>query len=86
VKSAIDELEHAVMRLGLKGAELDTHVNGSQWDEPKFLPFFKAAEQMGAVLFYHPQPQANFLIDRMPRHGLSTVSASSSTTRSSPRF
>jgi aminocarboxymuconate-semialdehyde decarboxylase len=70
VKSAIDELEHAVMRLGLKGAELDTHVNGSQWDEPKFLPFFKTAEQMGAVLFYHPQPQANFLIDRMPRHGL----------------
>src|SRR4051794_8493686 len=70
VKSAIDELEHAVTRLGLKGAELDTNVNGSQWDEPKFLPFFKAAEQMGAVLFYHPQPQANFLIERMPRHGL----------------
>ncbi len=61
VKSAIDELEHAVTKLGLKGAELDTNVNGEQWDEPKFLPFFKAAEQMGAVLFYHPQPQNNFL-------------------------
>jgi aminocarboxymuconate-semialdehyde decarboxylase len=71
VKSAIDELEHAVTRLGLKGAELDTNVNGEQWDEPKFLPFFKAAEQMGAVLFYHPQPQNNFLAKRIPRHGLS---------------
>jgi aminocarboxymuconate-semialdehyde decarboxylase len=70
VKSAIDELEHAVTKLGLKGAELDTHVNGEQWDEPKFLPFFKAAEQMGAVLFFHPQPQNNFLRDRIPRHGL----------------
>ena len=56
VKSAIDELEHAVTRLGLKGAELDTNVNGLQWDEPRFLPLFKAAEQMGAVLFFHPQP------------------------------
>ena len=64
VKSAIDELEYAVTRLGLKGAELDTNVNGEQWDEPKFLPFFKAAEQMGAVLFYHPQPQNNFLVKR----------------------
>ena len=70
VKSAIGELEHAVMKLGLKGASLDTQVNGDQWDEPKFLPFFKAAEQMGAVLFYHPQPQNNFLMQRIPRHGL----------------
>lgn len=70
VKTAIDELEYAVTKLGLKGAELDTNVNGEQWDEPKFLPFFKAAEAMGALLFYHPQPQNNFLKDRNPRHGL----------------
>ena len=70
VKSAIGELERAVSKLGLKGASLDTQVNGEQWDEPKFLPFFKAAEQMGAVLFYHPQPQNNFLMQRINRHGL----------------
>jgi aminocarboxymuconate-semialdehyde decarboxylase len=69
-KAAIDELERAVTKLGLKGAELDTHVNGEQWDEPKFLPLFKAAEQMGAVLFYHPQPQHNFLMDRTKKYGL----------------
>jgi aminocarboxymuconate-semialdehyde decarboxylase len=71
VTSAIGELERAVTKLGLKGAELDTNVNGEQWDESKFLPFFKAAEAMGAVLFFHPQPQNNFLMQRIPRHGIS---------------
>jgi aminocarboxymuconate-semialdehyde decarboxylase len=70
VKSAIDELERAVTVLGLKGAELDTHVNGEQWDDPKFLPLFKAAESMGAVLFFHPQPQHNFLTERTTKYGL----------------
>ena len=70
VKLAIAELERAVTKQGLKGALLDTQVNGDQWDEPRFLPFFKAAEQMGAVLFYHPQPQNNFLMQRTKRHGL----------------
>ena len=67
---AIAELERAVTKLGLKGASLDTSVNGLQWDEPAFLPFFKAAEQLGAVLFYHPQPRNNFLVERIKRHGL----------------
>jgi aminocarboxymuconate-semialdehyde decarboxylase len=71
VKLAIDELERAVTKLGMKGAALDTQVNDEQFDEPKFLPFFKAAEQMGAMLFYHPQPQNNFLAKRAKRHGLS---------------
>ncbi len=62
VKASIDELERAVTVLGLKGAELDTIVNGENWDEPKFLPLFKAAEAMGAVLFFHPQPQNNFMM------------------------
>ena len=67
VGAAIDELDRAVHVLGLKGVELDTGVN---WDEPKFLPLFKAAEQMGAVLFFHPQPQHNFMLTRTERYGL----------------
>jgi aminocarboxymuconate-semialdehyde decarboxylase len=70
VKASIGELERAVTVLGLKGAELDTIVNGENWDEPKFLPLFKAAEAMGAVLFFHPQPQHNFMMDRTTRYGL----------------
>src|SRR6266446_5337747 len=73
VGAAIDELERAVHVLGLKGAELDTAVNGDNWDEPRFLPLFKAAEAMGAVLFFHPQPQHNFLLQRTERYGLANT-------------
>lgn len=70
VKGAIEELERAVTVLGLRGAELDTVVNGENWDEPKFLPLFKAAEAMGAVLFFHPQPHHNIMMQRTTRYGL----------------
>lgn len=70
VAAAVAELERAVTRLGLKGAELDTLVNGDNWDDPKFLPLFKAAESLGALLFFHPQPQNNFMLERTTRHGL----------------
>jgi aminocarboxymuconate-semialdehyde decarboxylase len=67
VKGSIDELERAVTRLGLKGAEVDTAVG---WDDPQYLPLFKAAEAMGAVLFFHPQPQHNFMMERTTKYGL----------------
>jgi aminocarboxymuconate-semialdehyde decarboxylase len=70
VGAAIEELDRAVHVLGLKGAELDTVVNARNWDEPDFLPLFKAAEAMGAVLFFHPQPHANLLLSRTDRYGL----------------
>jgi aminocarboxymuconate-semialdehyde decarboxylase len=62
ISAAVAELDRAVHVLGLKGAELDTVVNGQTWDEPHFLPLFKAAEAMGAVLFFHPQPQDNLVM------------------------
>ena len=70
VDAAIAELDRAVNTLGLKGAELDTVVNGETWDEPKFLPFFRAAESMGAALFYHPQPQHNLMLERTRKYAL----------------
>jgi aminocarboxymuconate-semialdehyde decarboxylase len=73
VKAAIEELERATTVLSLKGAELDMAVNGENWDEPKFLPLFKAAEAMGAVLFFHPQPQHNFMMQRAGRYNLSNT-------------
>ena len=71
VDAAIDELERAVKVLGLKGAELDMAVNGLNWDEPQFLPLFKAAESLDALLFFHPQPQDNIVaVERTLRYGL----------------
>src|SRR5919204_4353823 len=70
VRAAIEELDRAVHVLGLKGAELDTIVNGLNWDEPQFLPLFQAAEQMGAVLFFHPQPQHNLMMPFTSKYNL----------------
>ena len=70
VGAAVEELERAVHVLGLKGAELDTVMQGHNWDEPQFLPLFKAAEALGAVLFFHPQPQDNLMLLRTDKYGL----------------
>ena len=51
--SAITELERAVGDLGLNGVMVDDHVNGLTWDNPRFLPFFEAAEAIGALIFFH---------------------------------
>jgi aminocarboxymuconate-semialdehyde decarboxylase len=67
---AIAELDRAVHVLGLDGAELDTVVNDAGWDEPRFLPLFQAAEAMGAMLFFHPQPHQNLVMARASRYGL----------------
>ena len=53
VPAAIDELERSVTQLGLKGAMIGDHVNGRTFDEPEFLPFWKAAEQLGAFILIH---------------------------------
>ncbi len=71
VNASIEELERAVKALGLKGAELDMEVHGANWDEPQFLPLFKAAESLGALLFFHPQPQENIVaLGRTRKYGL----------------
>ena len=53
IKAAIAELERGVTNLGLKGAMIGDHVNGKNFDEKEFLPFWKAAEQLGAVILVH---------------------------------
>ena len=52
IPAAIAELERAVS-LGLKGAMIGDQVNGRTFDEPEFLPLWKAAEACGAVLLVH---------------------------------
>jgi aminocarboxymuconate-semialdehyde decarboxylase len=53
VGAAIAELERSVVKLGLKGAEINDHVNGRTLEAPEFRPFWKAVEQMGALIFFH---------------------------------
>ena len=51
--SAIAEMERTMVELGFKGVILNDHVVGRTYDDPAFLPFFAAAEELGAVLFFH---------------------------------
>ena len=51
--SAIAELERVMQDLKMRGVIVSDHVAGRNYDEPEFLPFFQAAEQMGAVVFFH---------------------------------
>ena len=53
VAASVAELERSVGTLGLKGAMIGDHVNGSTYDDPSFLPLWKAAEALGAVIFIH---------------------------------
>jgi aminocarboxymuconate-semialdehyde decarboxylase len=53
VKTAVGELERCMTQLGLKGVEINDHINGRTLEETEFRPFWKAAEQMGAVVFFH---------------------------------
>jgi predicted TIM-barrel fold metal-dependent hydrolase len=46
---------------GLRGAAIGASVNGTEFSDPKFDPVWAKAEELGAVLFIHPQstPQLN---------------------------
>jgi aminocarboxymuconate-semialdehyde decarboxylase len=52
--SAIDELHRCVRELGLAGVEIGTNVNGVNLSDPRFRPFFEAAEKLECALFIHP--------------------------------
>ncbi len=53
VKAAIGELERCMTQIGLKGVEINDHVSGKTREEPEFRPFWRAAEQLGALVFFH---------------------------------
>jgi aminocarboxymuconate-semialdehyde decarboxylase len=53
---AAEQLEHAVKKLGLRGAAIGGSVEGQELSDRKFDPFWAQAEALGIVLFMHPQP------------------------------
>jgi predicted TIM-barrel fold metal-dependent hydrolase len=52
---AVQQLEIAVKKLGLRGAAIGGSVLGEDFSDPKFYPVWAKAEELGAVLFIHPQ-------------------------------
>ncbi len=52
---AVAELERAMTKLGLRGAEIGSNINGRYFDDPGFDPFWEAAQALDALIFVHPQ-------------------------------
>lgn len=67
--SAIAEMERVMTELGLKGLVISDHVAGKTYDHPDFLPFFAAAEELGALLFFH-QAQDTCVTARISKYKL----------------
>ena len=51
---AAKELERCMKTLGFKGVEILTNVAGQELSDPAFAPFWKKAEELGALVIIHP--------------------------------
>jgi len=58
---AAEQLEAGIKKYNLRGAAIGGHVNGDELSAPKFDPFWKKAEELGCLIFMHPQgiPELN---------------------------
>jgi aminocarboxymuconate-semialdehyde decarboxylase len=51
---AAKELERCITQLGFKGVEILTNVNGKELSDPAYAPFWRKAEELGALVLIHP--------------------------------
>jgi aminocarboxymuconate-semialdehyde decarboxylase len=68
---SIEQLEHAVGTLGLRGIEVSSQVNGQELADPAFERFWARAEALGCLVFLHPLGTS--LGARVNRHYLSNT-------------
>jgi aminocarboxymuconate-semialdehyde decarboxylase len=52
---AVEQLVDGVKRLGLRGAAVGASVAGDEFSDAKFHPFWAKAEELGVLIFIHPQ-------------------------------
>ncbi len=52
--AAVAELERCMRKLGFKGVQLPSNINGRELSDPAFEPFWAKAAQLGAIVFIHP--------------------------------
>jgi len=70
---AVKELNRAVKDLGLRGIEINTHVNGKNLTDPslKLEKFFARVQELGVTLFMHPNGFTD--AQRLTNHYLNNV-------------
>ena len=52
---AAEQLDEAIKKLGLRGAAIGGSVGSEELSAPKFDPFWAKAEELGILIFMHPQ-------------------------------
>ncbi len=52
---AVEQLVHGVKKLGLRGAAVGASVAGKEFSDRQFHPFWAKAEELGVLIFIHPQ-------------------------------
>jgi len=52
---AVEQLEQAVKKLGLRGAAIGASVESADFADARFHPFLRKAEELGVLLFIHPR-------------------------------
>src|SRR5262245_64144006 len=52
---AVKQVEDGVKKYGLRGVSTGGSVNGMELADPKLHPFWAKVEQLGALVFIHPQ-------------------------------
>jgi len=68
---AVNELQRLVTKIGLRGVEIATNINGRYLDDPEFNPFWEAAQALDALIFVHPNQVAG--ADRMKDYNLANL-------------
>jgi aminocarboxymuconate-semialdehyde decarboxylase len=56
---AVEQLEHAVKQLGMRGVAIGGHVKGEPLSRPKYDPFWAKAQELGVLVFMHPNNAEN---------------------------
>jgi len=51
---AVQELERCMDQLDLQGVQIGSHIGEWNLDAPELLPFFEAAQDLGAAILVHP--------------------------------
>ena len=54
-KTAAEELERAILELGLKGACIHSHTKGEYLDDRKYWTIFAVAEKLAVPIYLHPR-------------------------------
>jgi 2,3-dihydroxybenzoate decarboxylase len=70
--AAAKELERG-LKLGLKGAVVNSHTMGEYLDNPKFWEILEAAESLNVPIYIHPQTPSPDMVMPFVRRGLDTA-------------